>query len=290
MDLDNIEKIKKLAIIALISDDYLMHRLVLKGGNAIDLIYKISLRASWDYDFSMEGEFKKEEMEGIDKRIRSTLQTTFLENGFHVFDIKFCEKPKDISPELADFWGGYAIEFKLVGESLFEKYKGDIEKLRRNALIITSGQTSKFEIEISKHEYCEAKQKKELDFYSIYVYSPAMIVIEKLRAICQQMPDYLKIVNKTHGASRAKDFFDIYTMLEHFDINLSTAENQRILENMFEVKKVPLNLLNKIVDFREYHRLGFESVINTVPAGKELKEFDFYYDYVVKIISTIKIL
>ena len=51
VDLDRIEKIKRLAIIAMFSDDDLMERLVLKGGNALDIVYEIGSRASMDLDF-----------------------------------------------------------------------------------------------------------------------------------------------------------------------------------------------------------------------------------------------
>ena len=48
-----LERIKKLSIIAMFSDDYLMDILVLKGGNAIDIIYGIASRASLDLDLSL---------------------------------------------------------------------------------------------------------------------------------------------------------------------------------------------------------------------------------------------
>ena len=54
----DIEEIKKLALIALVSDDILMETLVLKGGNALLVAYALSLRASWDLDFSMRDDFK----------------------------------------------------------------------------------------------------------------------------------------------------------------------------------------------------------------------------------------
>ena len=47
----------------------------------------------------------------------------------------------------------------------------------------------------------------ELDDYTIYVYSPTMIAIEKLRAICQQMPEYAL---QRRPSARARDFYDIY--------------------------------------------------------------------------------
>ena len=42
--LKELEQIKKLAIISVFSDDTLMNTLVLKGGNALDIIYKIALK------------------------------------------------------------------------------------------------------------------------------------------------------------------------------------------------------------------------------------------------------
>jgi hypothetical protein len=42
IDFEQIERIKKLAIIALFLDNDLMDILVLKGGNALDIVYKIA--------------------------------------------------------------------------------------------------------------------------------------------------------------------------------------------------------------------------------------------------------
>ncbi len=42
LDLDKLEQIKRITIIALFSDDDLMDSLVLKGGNALDMIYGIA--------------------------------------------------------------------------------------------------------------------------------------------------------------------------------------------------------------------------------------------------------
>ena len=45
------EEIRRITIIALFSDDELIDQLVLKGGNALRLIHKISSRTSLDLDF-----------------------------------------------------------------------------------------------------------------------------------------------------------------------------------------------------------------------------------------------
>ena len=52
------EKIKKLAVTAMFSDDDLMDQLVLKGGNAMALIHKLTSRESVDIDFSMSHDFQ----------------------------------------------------------------------------------------------------------------------------------------------------------------------------------------------------------------------------------------
>jgi predicted nucleotidyltransferase component of viral defense system len=58
--------IRKLTITALFSDDVLLEQLVLKGGNAMSLIYHISPRVSLDLDFSMETDFENvEEVQAI---------------------------------------------------------------------------------------------------------------------------------------------------------------------------------------------------------------------------------
>jgi hypothetical protein len=117
-----------------------------------------------------------------------------------------------------------------------------------------------------------------------------MIVFEKLRAICQQMPEYAKIVKSPSSSARARDFFDIYTVLENFEIDFTKTENRNLLKYIFQAKRVPLELISKIKLYREYHREDFVSVRNTVKQIDELKDFDFYFDYVCKEINKLKAL
>jgi len=44
MELEKLELIKKLAIISMFSNDRMLDMLVLKGGNALDIIYNIADR------------------------------------------------------------------------------------------------------------------------------------------------------------------------------------------------------------------------------------------------------
>lgn len=279
MDLNQIEEIKKLAIISVFSDDSLMETLVLKGGNALDIIYQVANRASTDLDFSIE-----RELGPIDKftnKISRALRKIFGERGYVVFDVTVNEKPKIAGINMPEFWGGYQLEFKIIEKDKYLEHKEHIADMRRHATVVGLNQTKKFSIEISKWEYCEKKRPFELEGYTVYVYSPEMIVFEKLRAICQQMPDYIKRIGKSYSTARARDFFDIYTVLEHFDIDLTSTENIDLLKRIFKQKEVSLNSIAGIKDYREYHRKDFAAVQDTVKPHVELKDYDFYFDYVI---------
>ena len=171
------------------SDDGLMERLVLKGGNALDLIYRISTRGSNDVDFSMAGDFDKGRG-AINELVETLLRRTFREAQLEIFDVKLEEVPEGLTEDLADFWGGYGVEFKVVERTKYDELSGDLQALRRNAMRLGKGQSTKFSIDISKYEYIEGKEPQELSGFRIFVYSPEMMVCEKLRAICQQMPAY----------------------------------------------------------------------------------------------------
>ena len=274
------DEIKKRILIAMFSDDDLMEMLVLKGGNALDIIHHVISRASYDFDFSMEGEIK--DIPAIRDKIERVLRSTFKEVGYEVFDVTVEGRPSNISIEMKDFWGGYHVEFKIIDEKKYAELSGEFESLRRNAAVVGPRNKKTIMVDISKFEYCTPKQEIELEGLTIYVYTPVMIVCEKLRAICQQMPEYLKIVKSSFGSARARDFFDIYTTIEFFKIDLTKPENIELLKNIFDAKRVPLALLEKIPDYRDYHRQDFPSVEKTVILVTELKDFDFYFDYVVE--------
>lgn len=280
MDLKLLKEIKRLAIIAIVSDDELMERFALKGGNAIDFFYNDkSARASMDIDFSMRGDFDKDELIGIKPKLEQLLRETFDENGFFVFDVEFSKRPGVVSQELKGFWGGYKIEFKVLEKGTYDP-SADINSLRKRAITIDFRQRRKFEIDISKFEYFEDREF-ELGGFVVHVYTLEMIIFEKIRAICQQMPEYGEIINTKSSTPRARDFFDIYHLMEHSRINLNDPDNKMLLRKVFEAKKVPLKLLKDIRKYKELHRSDFVSLKDTVKAGVELKSYDFYFDYVV---------
>ncbi len=281
------QKIKKLGIIAMFSDDALMDRLVLKGGNALDLIHQVSARASVNIDLSMDSDFTAGELSEVKKRMENALQATFRPEGLEVFDVRLDERPPKITADLVDFWGGYGIEFKLIESNRYKEFENDIEALRRNAIPL--GQGTKFSIEISKHEYTIGKAEVDFDGYSVFVYTPEMIACEKLRAICQQMNEYSSVVKrKRPGTARARDFIDIERVISACSIDLATEENRVLLASVFAAKRVKLWLLRNVAAYREFHRQNYNAVAAAIKPGVKLKEFDFYVDFVISLIKRLE--
>jgi len=261
-----------LVILAMFSDDFLLNHLVLKGGNALSLIYGLGSRASLDLDFSIEGDFP--DIAQTEKKILRVLKDKCASAGYIVFDETFGPRPR-ISRPGQERWGGYQIEFKIIEAMKFERVKGDVDRVRRNAEVVGPRQMRIFRVEISKYEFCVGKVEQELDDYTIYVYTPAMIAAEKIRAICQQMADYQL---RTDKAPRARDFYDIHAVLTEGNVDLGTKENLELIRNMFAAKDVPLRLIPQIRKYREFHRQDWPSVEGAVSG--ELRDFDFYFDFV----------
>lgn len=237
----NLKEICRLVIVALFSDNELMEKFVLKGGNALDVIYNIGTRSSVDVDLSIPDDFT--DVKDAQRRIFKSLRDRFAASGYVVFDETFAPRPSVVRTGESIRWGGYQVEFKIIDRESFEKHKDDLNKLRRNAAVVAPGMHRKFKIDISKYEFCEPKQETELDDFTIYVYSLPMMAIEKLRAICQQMPEYGL---RQHPCPRARDFYDIHTIIRAGDFDVASPENVELVRHIFEAKEVPLNLLAKI--------------------------------------------
>ena len=151
------------------------------------------------------------------------------------------------------------------------------------------GQGSKFLIDISSTEYTTGRMLFELDGFAVFVYTPDMIVCEKLRAICQQMPEYGPVVKRERsGGPRARDFIDIQTLMTARKVDLSTEQNRELLARIFASKRVKLSLLRKIDKYRKFHRTSYNAVAATVKAGVTLMEFDRYVDFVVDLIEQLE--
>jgi hypothetical protein len=110
-----------------------------------------------------------------------------------------------------------------------------------------------------------------------------MIAVEKLRAVCQQLPDY---EIKGQGKQRARDFYDIHLIETKGRIDLGSAENRSLLENIFQAKRVPVALLGKLESQRGFHREDWPAVVNAI--GKDDLGFDYYFDYTLRVVERLK--
>ena len=276
----NFDEIRVLTITALFSDDVLFDQIVLKGGNAMSLVLGISPRASLDLDFSLESDF--EDVRDAHSRMERALVNRFASVGLVPIDVALAPRPSNQNEESVAWWGGYQLKFKLIDEKLYRSGAAQ-ERLRREAQVIGPMQMKVFTVDFSKFEYTGGKIRNHLDDYTLYVYSPAMIAIEKTRAICQQMEEYAP-TGKTKRA-RARDFFDIHSIVTKTGFQFGAPENLALAKAIFSAKQVPFSLLGKVKDQREFHRADWPGVRNAVI--EPLKEFDFYFDFVVREIEPL---
>lgn len=287
---DSIERIKRLTIIALFSDDEFVERFVLKGGNALTFAYGLNMRVSADLDLSMASAFDKSELDDVRDRVARRLEQTFKPEGWVSFDVNFAEKPKELSEDLAAFWGGYSLDFKLIDIARHAQCHGNLQEMRKYAQLTGPGQRKRFQVDISCHEKCEHKVEINLDGFTVYVYSPVLLVCEKLRAICQQMPEYDRVVKRyrEHRTARPRDFLDLHILLNHFDqIDLTSIENRKLLVDVFAAKRVPLSYLESVRDSYGQHVTAWQSVKDTIRPGFALKEFRYYFDFVVELVEQL---
>lgn len=280
--------IKRRAIVAIAGDDFLVRRLIFKGGNALVYIHGIPGRASYDLDFSIEGEF--EDIEELRVAMNRALRASFEEDKLIPIDIKVESKPKIVSEDLREFWGGYSVAFKLVWSEDYRRYSGNPDTLTRNAIAIgPQGSPAWFQIDISKHEYCGGRQEVLFDGYKLLVYSPMAIVCEKLRAICQQMPEYNQIVKRNHvRRGRAADFLDICRILDRFPIDIRSPNFSDLLTNIFAIKHVPLHFLGLIAGTYEVQTEDFQRLQATVADGLSAEQFANYFQRVVETCSVLE--
>lgn len=274
-------QIRRIAITAVFSDDYFFEKVVLKGGNALSLGLGMSGRTSLDLDFSIENDF--DDLMEAERRLLTALERRFATFGLVVFDFSFGPRPFKPREDQAR-WGGYVAEFKLLEQQRYQEIGDNKDARTREALVVSPGQRRKFTIELSKFEYTKGKLSREIDNFEIYVYAPEMIAIEKIRAICQQMPQY--VLNRTPCA-RARDFYDIHLIISETGADLSSAENSDLLRHIFEAKDVPIGLLQLIAAQREFHRPDWDSVRLSI-SHDGLEGFDFYFDFVLAQVAQLE--
>jgi predicted nucleotidyltransferase component of viral defense system len=275
-----LNKIKRLTLKALMHDEKLMYGLVLKGGNALQLVYDITDRASMDIDFSIEGDFSELDFQRISGILDVLLNEQFQKEQLIVFDIKFVERPKTNQEKV---WKGYNIEFKVTHNDNW--FENDIDKTRREAIKIV-GESTKFSVDISSFEFIESAKKVDLDGTILLVYTPEMIVIEKLRALCQSIPEYKEIIPSAKTKGRARDFYDIWNICSQYPIDFTRDENIILMKEIFKAKKVPVDFLNLLPVYKDLQKENWISVQDTLIAVN--KGYDFYFDFTMSLVDKIK--
>ena len=275
-----IDKIKRLTLRALVSDEILMQGLVLKGGNALSIAYNIKDRGSVDIDFSIENDFTENEKSRIENQLDYLLNTEFSKEDLLVFDIKFKEKPKQ---QKVKEWKGYVILFKIISKKLF--VAGEDDRNRMKAISIKPDQSKSFNVDISSYEYVDSSRMADVDGAILRVYTPEMIVIEKLRALCQSIPEYQTIVSTARSKGRSRDFYDIWNICQNFKLDFTTDEHKQLLVDIFAAKRVPVDFLNLLPKYKDLQSQDWVNVIDTVEG--DLKDFEFYYDFSTSIVQQL---
>ena len=286
-DEQDLLRIRETIVVAVASDETLVDLLVLKGGNALDLVYKLGQRSSLDVDFSMQGDFANvEEVAAVQTRLFVALRERFDALGFVVFDERFEDRPPGRGgPGVV--WGGYNARFKLIRRSRFLELGGTIgtqpdvevlEALRRESVVTGVGSLRNFSIEISKFEHTSGKQRADVAGFDCFVYTPAMIAAEKLRALCQQSPRY---PHRAHPTPRPRDYFDIHTIAVQAGCDIAAPEHRALVTAMFAAKGVDTELLAELGfdEQRAFHKQQWPAVQNSVRGGVP-HDFEFYVDFV----------
>ncbi len=267
-----IEDVITESIIAIYGSPLLAKLLILKGGSAIRIFDGQNTRLSIDADFSIEGELT--DADPVFREMELCLATRFSTHGFELINFKATKKPKKVQQGFPAWWGGWACEFKLVNKKHCNK---TLETRRRNALIPAGANSPKIQIDLSEHEYCGKQRTRTIDGTKVRAYSREMIVLEKLRAICQQHPKY---PYRQRVKNRARDFYDIHCLtVDTSDEFVRSCQHH--LKAVFDAKEVPLRILRALWDddtFIDEFRRGFDQVKDTVRG--RLDGFDVYLEHV----------
>jgi len=68
---------------------------------------------------------------------------------------------------------------------------------------------------------------------------------------------------------------------------LTSKKSISSLKEIFKIKKVHLSIMGQLENYREFHRDSFTAVIDTVFKSDQLKDYDFYFDYVLDKVELI---
>ena len=275
-------EIRDTVLKAIYSDPDLTENLVLKGGNALRF-HNMITRESQDLDFSIRETIRfSKENEG--RKLEQLITESFKEKGFFVNDFEFIDKPKIRHENLKPFWGGYQVSFTILelekyGEKI-QEYTDNLKELNKYAMSLENG-SKKIEIDLSYDEYIEQRETYSIDGTTIYLYSPLMIVYEKIRASCQQLDDY---PYTTNSKVRARDLFDIFKSLtnpKYMDLRSEVLDEKNfdILENIFRVKDVSFDLMLKLDSKKDKLKEDYTNKVLPQIQSQDWEDFEYIFDY-----------
>jgi len=281
------DQIRLIILKAIFSNEELEEILTLKGGNALKL-YGVTERQSQDLDFSIKETVRlsKNRHEGL---FYSVLESEFEKNHYKLINFRFTEVPSKRQDNIPDFWGGYKIEFSIIHTNKFDQLsKSQLKNINAFAESI-EGDKKRIQIDLSFDEYTDTRQAKEVDGVSIYLYTPLMIVYEKIRASCQQLPDY----HLSRDKKRSRDLYDIYILLSNIKYitlydEILNPDNFYILEKMFSLKNVDIDLIPKIPTIKEELEHDYHTrVLPQIPVDQSSPSFQFLFEYTTELFSEL---
>ncbi|MCY4643378.1 MAG: nucleotidyl transferase AbiEii/AbiGii toxin family protein [Bacteriovoracales bacterium] len=285
-----IEEVIKEILYGLYHDGVFTKKILIKGGQAIRIKEDIKHRFSVDIDASVNGEIQNPADFFV--RFKRSLDNRFKRLELVIIDFKQVKKPKKPHPDAPSFWTGWLIKFKLLEEKNL-----NLDKDRQSIMaLIPDGQASpQIIVELSEYEYCGKFEKMELSLGGAgpkaitYWYSTEMLVVEKIRAICQQHPDYL---HRKKPTNRARDFYDIANLIENKIKDKKFKQFitgcAQLVDPIFAAKEVDKKIIKKIFDptFLAEIEKGWPFVLSTIPAQSG-GEFSMYVDILQEFIDLI---
>lgn len=257
-------------------------KLALKGGGALWWL-NITNRQSEDIDISISEDHNLDESEFT--ILENNIKRVFKVAGYKVINYKVLDKPKNRS-NIPHFWGGYKVTFAIIA---IERYNELLDEGKDNlgtyAIVLNEEtQSKKIEIDMSLEEFIFNMEKDTVDGIKINIYTPLMIVYEKIRATCQQLPEY-KLTGSSSSA-RARDLYDIYTLFTmsrkgiEYREDVLNPDNFYILEEMFRIKEVDLELMTRFQTLKPRLEKDYsDSVLPSIEVNDEV-DFEFLFNYI----------
>jgi Nucleotidyl transferase AbiEii toxin, Type IV TA system len=272
-------------LVGIYSNDILSEKLYLKGGQALRVTQDIKERFSVDSDFSISEKIDDEK--SFFNILEAAIKNEFHKDGYFLIDFKPTRKPERKPDGVPDFWQGWAVEFKLITK---EQLKLPAARQSATAIVPEGTQTNKISIDISEYEYCGSFEKVKVKSVEVRVYTKILLLLEKLRAICQSHPGYKY---RSKKSNRARDFYDIEQVyskvLKEGDIEDFFVQCAEHLANVFAAKEVPLDLIDRCLNEKEFldvQLIGWEEVKATVRSLDQ--DFSYYLQTLKDIVRQIR--